>query len=90
MGIVHVHAVSLSTEAFQDVGPLSEDNPLRRKWAEVSYSQRSAGKYLAIKSPDMLVFKHIGELTCPGWPIYDSGAATVQLVRGLWRVTPSA
>ncbi len=62
------------TEAFQDVGPLSEDNPLRRKWAEVSYSQRLAGKYLAIKSPDMLVFKHIGELTCPGWPIYDSGA----------------
>jgi len=55
------------TEAMQSIGPCIEDQPFRRGWAESYCSSQFARKYCAAKSPEMLLFKHIGEVPSSGW-----------------------
>jgi len=53
--------------AVYDVGPFTEEQPFRRGWAESEYSARSSRKYVSVKSPEFLLFKHIGDQPSPGW-----------------------
>ena len=55
------------TEALWQVGPFREDQSSRRGWAESEYSARFSQRFLCAKSPDMLLFKHIGTAASPGW-----------------------
>lgn len=55
------------TEALWEIGPFREDQPSRRGWAESEYSSRFSQSFLCAKSPDMLLFKHIGVEASPGW-----------------------
>lgn len=56
------------TEAVHRTGPFREDQPFRRGWAESEYSARFSRTYHAVKSPAMLLFRHMGDNEhCPGW-----------------------
>lgn len=56
------------TEAIRSVGPVAEDHPFRRWWAESEFSARFSRRYHVVMSPDMLLFRHIGDEPCTGWP----------------------
>jgi len=55
------------TSAIHALGPFREDQPFRRGWAESEFTQRYAQRYLAIKSPELMLFHHIGDEACPDW-----------------------
>lgn len=55
------------TRALFELGPYREDQPFRRGWAESEYSARSSRRYRVVKSPRMLLFRHIGEEASTGW-----------------------
>jgi hypothetical protein len=55
------------TEALRHVGPITEDQPFRRWWAESEYSARFSRQFVAVKSPDMLLYRHIGDEPSSGW-----------------------
>lgn len=62
-------------DALWELGPFREDQPFRRGWAESEYSARFSQKFLCAKSPQMLMFRHIGEHASPGWtPTAPTGA----------------
>jgi hypothetical protein len=64
-------------EAIQRTGPIREDQPFRRWWAESEYSARFSRRYVAVKSPDMLVYRHIGDEPSSGWaPVEQAACAT--------------
>ena len=54
-------------DALYKVGPFREDRPFQRGWAESEYSGRSSQTYVVAKSPEMLLFRHIGDESCTGW-----------------------
>lgn len=55
------------TSAIHTCGPFVEDQPLRRGWAESEYSARYSQNFLSAKSPEMLLFHHIGDEASTGW-----------------------
>jgi GT2 family glycosyltransferase len=55
------------TSAVREVGQFREDQPFRRWWAESEYCRRFASRYFVAKSPDMLLFRHLGDEPSPGW-----------------------
>lgn len=55
------------TEALWRMGPFTEEKPFQRGWAESEYSARFSKEYVAAKSPQMLLFRHIGDEACSGW-----------------------
>ncbi len=55
------------TQAVRDVGPFREDHPFRRWWAESEFCARFGQRYLVAKSPELLLFKHIGDVPSAGW-----------------------
>jgi len=60
------------TEALHQLGPFREDQILRRGWAESEYSARFSKHFYTVKSPQMLLFEHIGKQASPGWGPMDS------------------
>jgi hypothetical protein len=57
------------TDAVRRVGAIREDEPFRKWWAESEYTTRFASELHAVKSPDMLLFKHLGDAPCPDWVV---------------------
>lgn len=55
------------TDAVRLIGPFAEDQPFRRWWAESEYSARFSRRFCVAKSPEMLLFKHIGDEPSSGW-----------------------
>lgn len=55
------------TSSLREVGRFSEDRPNQRGWAESEYSHRFSQRFFAAKSPEMLIFEHIGDEPCHGW-----------------------
>lgn len=65
------------TSAVRSLGPFEEKEPFRRGWAESEYSARSARKFVTAKSPELLLFKHIGETPTTGW--HDSHTSGIRI-----------
>jgi hypothetical protein len=55
------------THVMRRGGPCTEDQPFRRGWAESYCSAQFSRTAYAAKSPEMLLFKHIGEVPSDGW-----------------------
>ena len=68
------------TEALHRTGPFTEEQPFRRGWAESEFSARFSRSYHVVKSPGMLLFRHIGEEHSPGWG--EAPGATTEEARG--------
>jgi hypothetical protein len=55
------------TNALLEIGPFQEEQPYRRGWAESEFSARFTQRFVAAKSPNMVLFQHIGIEASPGW-----------------------
>lgn len=44
-----------------------EDQPFRKWWAESEFSSRFSQHLVVAKSPEMLLFRHIGDESCGDW-----------------------
>lgn len=55
------------SDSMRDIGPCTEEQPFRRGWAESYCSTKFSRKYLVAKSPEMLLFNHIGAEPSSGW-----------------------
>ncbi len=62
--------------AIYAIGPFTEEQPFRRGWAESEYSSRSSRKFVSVKSPELLLFNHIGNDPSPGWTGADKQVST--------------
>jgi hypothetical protein len=62
------------TSVLHMLGPFREDQPFRRGWAESEFSQRYTQSYLAMKCPELMLFHHIGDETCPDWDAVPASA----------------
>jgi hypothetical protein len=55
------------TEIMRKAGACTEEQPYRRGWAESYCSAHFSRISYAAKSPEMLLFKHIGQEASSGW-----------------------
>jgi hypothetical protein len=67
------------TDAVRRAGAFREDEPFRKWWAESEYSARTARHFVTAKSPDMLLYRHIGDEPSTGW--HDASAPVRVIAR---------
>ena len=71
------------TSAIHELGPFREDRPFGRGWAESEYCARFARNFCAVKSPQMALFRHIGERSAAGaWGQAPEGARSEPVNQG--------
>lgn len=55
------------TDAVRRAGPFLEDQPFKKWRPESEFSSRTSRLFHTVKSPEMLIFRHIGDEPSPGW-----------------------